>query len=96
MSNSIMVTVKYMQPTNTHGACIKLSTYDGGSFDDRKKEKIKRLNYNYSMNGAADQAKKALETAGLTVIAFNGNNPEYDVFMCEWNHEAVTKLFSKQ
>ena len=92
MNNSNMIMVRYLGPTNTKGSRIELSTYDVSKYENRDKKKRIVLNYDYELD-TYKQSRKVIEASGLKILGRNDREPKYIVYMCEWNFEAMCKLF---
>ena len=93
MNNSHLIKVKYIPPTNSRGSRVKFTTYDVRSYDDRKKPSSIYESYFYECDGIHEQALQLFKKAGLKVIAANSNQPSEDIFLLQWDIEAMKKLF---
>lgn len=92
MNNSHLIEVKYIGPTNTLGSRVQLKTYDL-SHRNGNKPKRKLLSYDYSCDGATQQALIFLANSGMKVIGFNSRNPDHDVILCDWDFDKLCKIF---
>lgn len=92
MNNSHLIEVKYLGPTNTLGSRVQLKTYDLSHRNGDKPNK-KVLSYDYTCNGATQQALIFLANSGLEIIALNTRNPEHDVILCKWDFDKLCALF---
>ena len=56
------ITVKYMSPTDTKGARVKLTSF--------RFNEVKFIPYDYALSSIAEMAKNYLESKGLEIVSF--------------------------
>ena len=84
--------VRYLGPTNTKGSRVELSTYDVSTYENRDKKKKIILGYDYALD-TYKQSQAIIEAAGLKILGRNDRDPKVIIYMCEWNFDAMCKLF---